>query len=203
MQAFCISGDVNSLKILFNFLKEVNQKFIESIKRKEEGKKDNFDSEIVFILLKQLAYWIRISDTLITSPSEGDPELLTEVSQYLYKQVTTEYEPEMTQRLEPYYRLIWVIMINGFDILFRSAESQFNFIKTLLSDSFKYKKINSNGKRSSLAHYNYYFDCFNTNLSPMQLFHLFHFKYPSTFLFRVPLASSEIKEYSVKFRRKF
>lgn len=201
MHAFCISGDVNSLRILFTFLKEVNHKFIEALKRKEI-KKDNFDTEIVFILLKQLAYWVRISDTLIASPSEGDPELLNEVSQYLYKLITTEHDSEITKILESYYRLIWVVMINGFEIFFRSAESQFNFIKTLLSDSFKYKKLNSNGKRNSLAHYNYYYDCFNTNLSPIQLFHLFHYKYPSTFLFRVPLVSSEIKEYSVKFKRK-
>ena len=245
MHAFCISGDIKSLDILFNFLIKSQNDFKERIlKLHEEYIKDidvsaiknlqkmklpgNENDNTVFILLKQLAYWIRISDTLVSMDfnvlnksqfnpadksslikhrenvstlfSKGNPKLLNEVGQFLLKLVTEEFDDSIMVNLDEYYRLIWVSIINGFELFYRSTESQFYVVKTLFSHSFKHKRLSTSLKRDKIVNHNYYLDCFNTWLSPIQLFFTIHFKYPQTFLFRVPLVWSEIKEYLVKFR---
>jgi len=148
-------------------------KFAEKIKEFSEESKSNSEAtslshyfsdpsecEVVFVLLKTIAYWIRTSDTLVASPVEGDPELLNDVGKFLLDAVSTDYNQSenLSMALEEYYRLIWVLMINGFEIFYRSTESQFRFIKLLLTHSFKFQRQSSSGKRDSLSQYNYYLD---------------------------------------------
>ena len=71
-----------------------------------------------------------------------------------------------------------------------------------MNNTFKYDSHVEIDQRESQLHHNFYYDCFNINMSPLNLFYLCHFKYPLTFLFRAPLVCSEIKEYSVKFKLK-
>ena len=243
IQAFWISGDIRSLDILFNFLKKAQIEFKEKVLHlNEEYIKDvgfseinnlqklkipgNENENIIFILLKQLAYWIRISDTLVSMDfnvahrsnladkgtqvaireniatlfSKGNPLLLDQVGEFLLKLVTEEFNDNIMINLDEYYRLVWVVIIIGFELFYRNAESQFSMIKTLFSHSFKHKRLSTSAKRDKIVNHCYYLDLFNTWLSPIQLFFTVHYKYPQTFLFRVPLICSEIKEYLLKFK---
>jgi hypothetical protein len=183
-----VSGDIQSLKLLLDFITKV-------LARLENGKNEQ---ETLNTLLKQLAYWVRNSDTLVSSPIEGDSQLCDTVGKTLLEIAQGKHgiKDEYSKRLS------WVVMINGFEIFYKSADSQFQFIKLLIDETFKYKKQNNGVKRESTSQFHYYLDCFNTNISPIQLFFICHFKYPQTFLFRAPLVCSEVKEFSVKFEVK-
>jgi hypothetical protein len=92
-------------------------------------------------------------------------------------------------------------MINGFELFFRTAESQFNFVTSLIKHSFRFRRLSSSSlKRDASVHYHYYIDCLNIYLSPIQLFYLCHFKYPQCFIFRCAVICAEVKEFSVNFK---
>ena len=149
--------------------------------------------------LKQLTYWIRVSDTLSASPVEGDPELLTDIGHFLISFIKTQHEDQQSQSLNEARRLTWVAMINGFELFYRSAEDQFDFITTLFNDPIKYKKLITDGR--DVPQHTYYKDSINYRLPPVLLFFIVQFK-PQTFIFKAPLSCSEVKEYSVKFKLK-
>ena len=204
LHAFCVSGDKESLQKLYTFLELSFKNYSEYIQNSEEEKEDKGSNKIeargiLITLLEELAYWIRTSDTLISSVIEGDPKLLDKVGEFLIKILKTDL-PNPNENIIS--RLCWVNLINGFELFFRSTSSQFKFIQILLNDSFKFQKLNKPRMRNSISQYNYYLDSLNWTLPPMQLFFLLHFKYPQTFLFRSPLVCSEIKEYNVKFKVK-
>ena len=68
-----MSGDIQSLKLLINFITKV-------LARLQNGKNEQ---DILNTLLKQLAYWVRNSDTLVSSPIEGDAQLCDTVGKIL------------------------------------------------------------------------------------------------------------------------
>ena len=127
INAFCISGDTQTLKGVFKFLEKTSKSCFGNVQNK---KSDSCEAnyQIVLSCLKQLTYWIRVSDIIEdTSAYQTKDDLIfrDKVGDYLLHQATENITDEKFKENEEYFRLLWVAIINGFEIFYRSSESQF------------------------------------------------------------------------------
>jgi len=122
-------------------LERIHSKSSLSIEELKENTEENSVLQLNFSIfrniLRQLVYWIRTSDTLISSSIEGNPRLLDKVGEFLLNFIKCNNTTDPT--LENICKLIWVVLVNGFELFFRTSESQFDFMKTLLTYSFENK----------------------------------------------------------------
>jgi hypothetical protein len=190
-----VNGNVETLQVLFNFIKTIDTTIEQHSDKIEFVKKLD---KISFVLLQQLLYWTRVGATLVASKLEGDPQLCDQVGDYILAKISQIEEVDKDN--DEYTRVLWSVAIHGLHVFYRTPERQFKFFFLLLEALPKYRIRSSELKRNDILNYHYYKDSLNLNLTPMQLFNICYFKYPRAFFHRSIMICSEINEYSFKFK---